>query len=145
VNGMSLIVKTVTRIVLAFIATFGIYVVLFGHLSPGGGFAGGVILAAGFVLAMLAFGKVYAGELCEVRRAEIWDSLGAIAFLAIALLGYVGGHFFLNFMDKGKPFELFSAGFIPVANLAIGLKVGACLYLALVVTNAFRLQKADKE
>jgi len=145
VKGMSLIVKTMTRLVLAFIVTFGVYVVLFGHLSPGGGFSGGVVLAAGLILVMLAFGKEYAGEICDPRHASVWDSVGALGFLAVALLGYVGGVFFLNFFDKGKAFHLFSGGSIPYANIAIGLKVGACLYLALVVTSAFRTHRSERE
>ena len=55
-EGMSLIVKNTARLVAGFIAVFGIYIALTGHLSPGGGFAGGVILAAAAVLVILAFG-----------------------------------------------------------------------------------------
>ncbi len=49
-SGMSLIVKTVTGLVVCFIMLFGIYIILHGHLSPGGGFAGGVMVALSFVL-----------------------------------------------------------------------------------------------
>ena len=56
-KGMSLIVKTVTKLTLGFILLYGIYVALTGHLSPGGGFAGGVIVALSFIHVMLAFGK----------------------------------------------------------------------------------------
>ncbi|MDI6606195.1 MAG: MnhB domain-containing protein, partial [Candidatus Omnitrophota bacterium] len=55
-SGMSLIVKTITRLTVGLILLFGIYIVLHGHLSPGGGFAGGVIIALSFVHLMLAFG-----------------------------------------------------------------------------------------
>lgn len=54
---MTLIVKTVTRLTLGFIFLYGVYVTLNGHASPGGGFAGGVIVALSFVHIMLAFGK----------------------------------------------------------------------------------------
>ena len=47
-QGMSLIVKTITRLTVGLILLFGIYIVLHGHLSPGGGFAGGVIIALSF-------------------------------------------------------------------------------------------------
>ena len=56
-KGMSLIVKTVTRLTLAFILIYGIYIGTTGYISPGGGFTGGVILALAFVHIMLAFGK----------------------------------------------------------------------------------------
>jgi len=42
-KGMSLIVKTITRLTVGLILLYGIYIVLHGHVSPGGGFAGGVI------------------------------------------------------------------------------------------------------
>jgi multicomponent Na+:H+ antiporter subunit B len=56
-QGMTLIVKTVTRLTIGFILLYGIYITLSGHVSPGGGFAGGVIVALALVLIMLAFGK----------------------------------------------------------------------------------------
>ena len=52
-QGMSLIIKTITRLVTSFITLFGIYIVLYGHVSPGGGLAGGVILSAGMMLTWL--------------------------------------------------------------------------------------------
>jgi multicomponent Na+:H+ antiporter subunit B len=63
--------------------------------------------------------------------------------LIVALLGFFGGTFFLNVLAKGKPFRLFSAGTIPISNIAIGLKVGVGLlviFLALVI-----LEKSKKE
>jgi len=60
-------------------------------------------------------------------------------FLAIALLGFLGGYFFFNFfLNKGKPFELFSAGIIPLCNVAICLKVGAGLFAIFAVLVLFK-------
>ena len=56
-KGMTLIVKTISSWVKMLVFLFGIYIILFGHISPGGGFAGGVILACSYVLIMLAFGR----------------------------------------------------------------------------------------
>ncbi len=53
-EGMSLIVKTVNRWLKGFILLFGIYLVLYGHLTPGGGFPGGVVIACAFMLITLA-------------------------------------------------------------------------------------------
>ncbi|HAU38896.1 MAG TPA: sodium:proton antiporter, partial [Phycisphaerales bacterium] len=53
-TGMTLIVRSTAKLVTGFIAVFGIYIALTGHLSPGGGFAGGVILAAAAILIVLA-------------------------------------------------------------------------------------------
>ncbi len=92
-KGMSLIVKTVTRLTVGLILLFGIYIVLHGHLSPGGGFAGGVIIALCFVHLMLAFGKDVAVKKMSKNLASNLESIGALMFLSIALLGFFGGSF----------------------------------------------------
>lgn len=136
--GMTLIVKTITRLTVGLILLYGIYIVLHGHLSPGGGFPGGLIIALSFIHIMLAFGRDAALKRLDRVRASFFESLGAIMFLGIAVLGFFGGYFFLNFLNKGQPFNLFSAGTIPLYNIAICLKVGAGLFLifvALVVVS----------
>jgi multicomponent Na+:H+ antiporter subunit B len=142
--GMTLIVKTITRLTVGLILLYGIYIVLHGHLSPGGGFAGGVIIALSFIHLMLAFGKEVALKKLSESLASIFESLGAIMFLSIAVLGFIGGYFFLNFfIQKGKPFELFSAGIIPLCNIAISLKVGAGLFAIFAVLILFN-KSGDK-
>lgn len=137
-TGMTLIVKTITRLTVGLILLYGIYIVLHGHLSPGGGFAGGVIIALSFIHLMLAFGKEVALKKLSESLASIFESLGAIIFLSIAVLGFIGGYFFLNFfIQKGRPFELFSAGIIPLCNIAISLKVGAGLFAIFAVLILF--------
>ena len=131
-SGMTLIVKTITRLTVGLILLYGIYIVLHGHLSPGGGFPGGVIIALSFIHLMLAFGKDTALKRLNQVRASFFESLGAVMFLGIALLGFIGGYFFLNIVGKGQPFSLFSAGIIPLCNIAICLKVGAGLFLIFV-------------
>lgn len=126
---MTLIVKTITRLTVGLILLYGIYIVLHGHLSPGGGFAGGVIIALSFIHLMLAFGREAALKKISQARASLIESLGALMFLFIAVLGFSGGYFFFNFfVNKGRPFDLFSAGIIPLCNIAISLKVGAGLF-----------------
>jgi len=131
-TGMTLIVKTITRLTVGLILLYGIYIVLHGHLTPGGGFPGGVIVALSFIHLMLAFGKETALNRLNQMRASFFESLGAILFLGIALLGFLGGYFFVNFINKGEAFNLFSAGIIPLCNIAICFKVGAGLFLIFV-------------
>jgi multicomponent Na+:H+ antiporter subunit B len=138
-NGMTPIVKTITGWVKGFILVFGIYIVLYGHLTPGGGFGGGVIIAMTFVLLTLAFGKEEAVKRFRIGVAAELDSVGALMFLIIALLGIssgLGGRFFTNYIAKshpGHPFSLLSAGTIPLCNIAIALKVGASLFLVFIL------------
>ncbi len=136
-KGMTVIVKTITSWVKILIFLFGIYIILFGHLTPGGGFAGGVILASSYILIMLAYGRDFVEENLSLPAASRIDCLGAFSFAMIAILGLVfGGSFFVNFLFQkylpGQPLNLVSAGTIPLSNIAIGLKVGASLFLVIV-------------
>jgi len=144
-QGMSLIVKTVTALTVGLILLYGIYILLHGHVSPGGGFAGGVIIALSFVHLMLAFGKDVALNKLPKKVISFFENFGAITFLSIALLGLTGGYFFLNFMPKGEPFRLFSAGTIPLSNIAISLKVGAGLFAIFVALVVLRLEPESKD
>lgn len=139
--GMSVIVKSVTRIITGMILVFGISIVAHGHLSPGGGFAGGVIIALSFVLLMLAFGQGVATSRLTKNIASNLESIGAFMFLLIALCGFLGGSFFMNVLKKGTRFELFSAGTIPLSNYVISLKVGVglfAIYLAFIILEKTR-------
>src|SRR4030042_2626766 len=127
-QGMTVIVKTITRLTVGLILLYGIYILSHGHVSPGGGFAGGVIIALSFVHLMLAYGKEVALGKLPKAATFFFESMGALLFLGIALFGFTSGYFFLNFISKGEPFRLFSAGIIPLCNIAISLKVGAGLF-----------------
>ncbi len=133
-KGMTVIVKTISSWVKVLIVLFGIYIILFGHLTPGGGFAGGVILASSYVLLMLAFGRELVQKNLPLKLSSKLDCIGAFAFGMIAILGFVfGGAFFVNFFSQyGEHFKLISAGTIPLSNIAIGLKVGASLFLVIL-------------
>jgi multicomponent Na+:H+ antiporter subunit B len=144
-KGMSVIVKTVTRWVKVFIFLYGVYIVLTGHLTPGGGFAGGVIIACSYILLTLAYGKEFALQRLSPRTTAGLDSSGALLFLIAALYGIgYGGIFFVNFLQKrypGRAFQLASAGIIPICNIAIGLKVGASLFLVFIILSVLRITK----
>lgn len=139
-RGMTPIVKTVTRGLAGAIFLYGIYIVLHGHLTPGGGFAGGVVLSAAFILVFLAKGAPQAVSQAKKWRSSVAESLGIFAFWTLALVGLIcGTFFFYNFLAKGKPFLLLSAGFIPLNNIAIGLEVAGALFaifVALAVLTA---------
>ncbi len=145
-QGMSLIVKTVTRFTVGFILIYGIYIVLHGHISPGGGFAGGVIIAISFVNLILAYGKEELYKRIPKASLSLFESIGAIMFLSIALLGFVGGYFFYDwFVYKGKPFTIFSAGTMPLSNIAIAIKVTSGLFAIFLVLILLRVTNGRKE
>ncbi len=145
-KGMTFIVKTITRLTVGLILLYGIYIVLHGHLTPGGGFAGGVIIALSFIHLMLAFGKDVALKKVSRPIASLFESIGAVLFLSIAVTGFVGGYFFLNFFaNKGTHFKLFSAGTIPLCNIAIAFKVGAGLFAIFVALVLLKINSKGKE
>ena len=136
-NGMSLLVKTVTRWLKGFIFLFGAYIVLYGHLTPGGGFSGGVIIACAFVLLMLAEGVVVCSRTLPRDSASMLDCAGALILLAVAVAGLLAAKvFFLNLASKGAAHELLSGGFIPLSNIGIGLKVSMSLFLVFATLSA---------
>ncbi|MCD6101511.1 MAG: cation:proton antiporter [Candidatus Cloacimonetes bacterium] len=131
IEPSSLILRTGCRFLFPLILLFGAYIFIHGHLTPGGGFQGGAIIASAFIL-------VYLG--CRGRRisevsSKTTESLGGLIFVIIGLVGLaVGGHYFLsNFLPKGELNTLFSAGIIPIIYIAIGFKVGS--ELAGVIDN----------
>jgi len=153
-KGMTVIVKTISSWVKVFIFLFGIYIIIFGHLTPGGGFAGGVILASSYVLLMLAFGREFVEKNLSLPVASRLDCVGALLFAAVALFGlfYGAASFFYNYLhqeylaDKETALKLISAGTIPLSNIAIGLKVGASLFLVVFILSTFRPEpSANKE
>jgi multisubunit Na+/H+ antiporter MnhB subunit len=137
-KGMTPIVRNVTGLIAGFVMLYGVYVSCTGHLAPGGGFAGGVIIMAGAVMVVLAFGGERANELLAENRCHVLDGSGAFAFALVALLGFFAGGFFVNFLPPGRAHEFLSGGTILASNLAIGLKVAAGLigiFLALVLAT----------
>jgi multisubunit Na+/H+ antiporter MnhB subunit len=132
-KGMTTIVKTITRLVAGLILLYGIYILAHGHLTPGGGFPGGVVIAGSFILFLLAFGKDIGYRRLRKNAMAFFEPFGGFIFLVVALLGaVVGGLFFVNFISKGVPLRLFSAGIIPICNIAIALKVGSALFAIFV-------------
>ena len=143
-KGMSPIVRNVASLIGGFVMLYGVYVCCTGHLAPGGGFAGGVIIMAGVVMLILAFGGERARELMAEDRCHVADGAGALAFALIGLTGLLFGAFFTNFLPRGVVHRFFSGGMILPANVAIGLKVAAGLtgiFLALVLATRQAMPK----
>ncbi len=143
--GLSLVVKTVARMMVALILLFGFYIVLYGHLTPGGGFAGGVILAIGYALMTISLSRHVALKKLSTFWASIFDNLGMLAFIVIGYIGLAFGYFLYNFIWHGNPFHLVSAGIIPLCNIAIGVKVGACLYAVFIGLSVYGRLAVEKE
>jgi len=152
-KGMTIIVKTVSSWVKVLIFLFGIYITIFGHLTPGGGFAGGVILACSYILLMLAFGREFAEKNLSLPVVSKLDCVGVLLFAAIALFGlfYGAASFFYNFIHQEylagqqTALKLVSAGTIPLSNIAICLKVAASLFMIVLLLSIFRADSSAGE
>jgi len=115
----SQIVKTAVPVINLFIYVVGIVIILRGHLSPGGGFAGGAVLASAFILTSLAFRNTGRGILYMVL-----ETLMGLGILAVGLLGiYYGGGFLQNFLPTGRVGDFFSGGTVVILYTLIGVKV----------------------
>ncbi|MBS3762248.1 MAG: Na(+)/H(+) antiporter subunit B [Planctomycetes bacterium] len=126
----SLIVFSGCRFLFPLILLFGAYIFVHGHLTPGGGFQGGAIIASGFLLIYLGC----RGKTVRTGALRTVESLSGLFFVLVGLMGLIAASSFLfNFLPKGSPYALFSAGVIPVIYVFIGLKVGS--ELAGVIAN----------
>ncbi|PKN01016.1 MAG: hypothetical protein CVU77_07440 [Elusimicrobia bacterium HGW-Elusimicrobia-1] len=143
--GMSVIVKTITRLTVRLIFLFGVYIILHGHLTPGGGFAGGVMLALAVVHLMLAYGRETAVKELTFAGAQVLEGAGALAFLAVGISGLAAGYFFKNYLAAGTPFEFMSGGTVIINNMAIGLKVMGGLFAIFTAMTFFAGEGANKK
>jgi multicomponent Na+:H+ antiporter subunit B len=110
----------------------GVAVVAHGHLTPGGGFQGGVVLATASVMVFLTGRFLAFQRVNPVVLTEAAEGLGAAGFPIIGALGLLAGATFLeNILPYGTTGELLSGGTIPLLNLAVGLEVAAGFVLIL--------------
>lgn len=95
--GESLIIQTAVRILVPFVQLFGLYVIVHGHYSPGGGFQGGVILGSSFIMLGLAFDQSTSMRLMSERANTILGNAGALIFTGVAALCAILGGLFLDY------------------------------------------------
>ena len=118
----SSIVTSGSKLLFPAIILLGVYVFIHGHLSPGGGFQGGVIIATGFLLMLLAYENYSVSH----TWLSVVESIAGITFAGVGLLGFInGGTFLQNFLPTGVLNNLFSGGVIPIIYMAVGFKVAA--------------------
>jgi multicomponent Na+:H+ antiporter subunit B len=109
-----------------------IYITMHGHLTPGGGFQGGVIAATALLLVYLGSDYATMQRLRPMALVETAKAAGAASFVLIGLAGLiVAGAFLENFLPLGEPGELVSAGTIPLLSLAVGVEVAGGFVLLL--------------
>lgn len=125
----NIILRQITKIITPCIQLFGIYVILNGHISPGGGFAGGTIMASSFILLHITHGKIYVENIFSFEKALRLISVSLI------LYGLIKGYSFLSYdlhlphPPTGIPGHILSGGFILPLNILVGITVTSTIYI----------------
>lgn len=123
------ILQTAAHMLVPLIIIFGIYVILCGHLGPGGGFSGGAIIGAGLILYLNAFG---------FKKTERFFTQKTYKILSVCALGcyclaksysfYTGANHIESVIPLGTPGAILSSGLILILNICVGIVVAGTMY-----------------
>jgi multicomponent Na+:H+ antiporter subunit B len=127
-----IIIETLSRLLTPFIQAFGLYVLCLGHYSPGGGFQGGVLVAASFILLVIAYDIKEAKSRLTEKLNIVLNSTGVFVYAGIGLLCLILGGNFLDYSVLSKilpvgPEEARSLGILGV-EIGVEITVAACLF-----------------
>jgi multicomponent Na+:H+ antiporter subunit B len=111
-----------SRALFGIILMTGVFVTIHGHLTPGGGFPGGTMIASSILLLYLADDEFRT----KIKSFKLLESVAGSLYVVIGLVGlFIADYFLVNFLDNGTLGTLFSAGIVPIVYVLIGLKVGS--------------------
>ncbi|WP_461867177.1 Na(+)/H(+) antiporter subunit B [Thermococcus sp.] len=125
---MSLVVRTTTKLISPFLVAYAAYLMIYGQMSPGGGFQAGVILAVSVILLIVSQGYKSVKKRFRMREVGTIEGFSALGLVLLGLIGTIFGGFFYNFL-KGW----WSGGTVPIFNISVGLKVGAAFVMVFYV------------
>ncbi|HID71264.1 MAG TPA: sodium:proton antiporter [Thermoplasmata archaeon] len=154
---MSKVVRTVSNILFPFILIFGFYIVLHGHLTPGGGFQGGAVIGSAVALIIAAHGSRKALKLFNKNLFSLGESGGLLLFIGLAFAG-LSTAFFYNFIT-GEDFifgesveyginsgNLNTGGTVPLMNIFVGLEVVSAFgVILLALLSGLKYNKGEEE
>lgn len=132
-KGMSIIVRTIARLLVPIMLLVAAYIILHGHVTHGGGFQGGVLVACAFILLILAFGIDYVEGKVSFEFGQVFRSVGATIIILAGFIGLVFGFWFfrnIGVYPYGFPGEIFSAGSLVLYNIAEMANVSASFLVA---------------
>jgi multicomponent Na+:H+ antiporter subunit B len=125
------VLKRMALLLLPVMQVYGLYVVFHGHLSPGGGFAGGIIIGLSMICYAIVFGVESGGDGIPDRILTLVESFGTYWYGAAGLLGIVqGGALFISKgagIPMGQVGNLLSGGSILIVTLGVGIMVGSTM------------------
>ena len=114
--------KNGSKALFGIILMTGVFVTIHGHLTPGGGFPGGAMIASSMLLLYLADDEFRT----KIQGFKVLESVMGSVYVVIGLVGlFTADYFLVNFLDTGILGEIISSGIIPIIYVVIGLKVGS--------------------
>ena len=123
------ILKTIAKFAVPFILMFGFYVILNGHISPGGGFSGGAIVGSGFILAAVSFGFDKMERFLNRKSAGIITFISLLVYcLAKSYSFFTGANHLESGIPLGTPGAILSSGLILILNICVGFVVACTMY-----------------
>lgn len=147
----SMILKLISLPISIILICLGITTILGGHISPGGGFQGGAMIASGIILSILVYGLGNSPLELSHAYIEVFESIGALGFIIFGLIGlFVGGFFLYNvgtdLFNIVPPAihnalhypDSTNAGIIPYLNIFVGLKVFVGLASIVIAFEGFK-------
>jgi multicomponent Na+:H+ antiporter subunit B len=134
-DSEDMIIKTLARVLMPFIVAYALYVVMHGHHSPGGGFQGGVILAAGFVLLVISHGLDQTRKRMSEKLAGAISSVGVFIYGGVGVLClFLGG----NYLDYAKLSRILHVTSPEARSLGIlAVEIGVALAVMAVMCTIF--------
>jgi energy-converting hydrogenase B subunit I len=152
---MSKVVRFMSGILAPMIFVYGAYIILHGHLTPGGGFQGGAIVGSGVMLLIVSYGAEAIHRKFKEKHIVLMESAGSLLFIGLGFAGLFVT-FFFNFL-VGTPFlgnipptgpnggDFNTSGVVGLMNLAVGLKVSAGISSILLTLGIASSVTKDKE
>jgi multicomponent Na+:H+ antiporter subunit B len=124
------ILNVVVGNLIPFIQIFGIYVIFHGHLSPGGGFAGGTIMGVSFILYRIVFGKEFAQNKLKFSSLIKFVTIGIFTYGLMKGYIFISGGSDLHWPQPplGNPGSILSGGFLLPLNIIVGTVVSVTMY-----------------
>jgi multicomponent Na+:H+ antiporter subunit B len=130
----NVVIKTICRLLIPFIQLYAIYVLMHGHYSPGGGFQGGVMMGASFILLVMAYGLEEVRRRISVWALTFYACLGLFIYSGIGAIALVMGG---NYLDYGVlPLPLSSVPKIRAMGI-LGIEIGVFLGVMAIMTFIF--------
>ena len=147
----SMILKLISLPISIILICLGITTILGGHITPGGGFQGGAMIASGIILSVLVYGLGNSPLELSQTYIEVLESVGALGFVIFGLIGlFIGGFYLYNvgtdilnvvpaaIQNVFHYPDVTNAGIIPYLNIFVGLKVFVGLSAIVIAFAGFK-------